>query len=113
MDNSISYRILNTHKNLNNNEDVEITERDDKVLITITKEMPTPAYSVKIREIVKESGYYNIYYDIVPPESDLIQLQVITYKTINLEVDKEQMGAPPYNIILNQWNHTNDETPRP
>lgn len=75
----------------------------DKVLVTITKEFPTPGYSVEVKEILKTQGGYKINLNIVPPDKDSLQLQVITYKILTIEIEKENLGDPPYNFVLGDF----------
>lgn len=71
----------------------------DKMLVTATKMFPTPGYNMGVEKIAKENGEYKIYLDITPPDEDAILPQVITYKTITIEIDKKYLGDAPYNFV--------------
>ena len=65
--------------------------------ISITKEFPTPGYDLEVKEIIeKDKGEFEIILSIIPPREGSILLQVITYKTILIEVDKYYLGDGPY-----------------
>ncbi|HLS54023.1 MAG TPA: hypothetical protein VK031_08620 [Tissierellaceae bacterium] len=102
MQKNIPFKIIESDKKGLGKEAVTLAEDDDKVRLTITKEVQTPAYSVEIEKIVEEDEYFKIYYRVVPPETDTVQLQVMTYKTIDLEINKEDIGDPPYKFVLNE-----------
>lgn len=104
MGNSIAFKTLETVKTYDGEKEIKITENHDKVLISITKQFPTPAYSMDIKKITKEDHCLKIFYDIKPPKEDMVQLQVMTYKTINIEIDKEKIGDPPYKLVLDESN---------
>ncbi len=85
----------------NSQETVIVKEEGDKVLVTITKEFPTPGYSMDVRRILRGSKGYKIQLDISPPKADAILPQVITYKTMTVEIDKEELGqGPPYVFVV-------------
>lgn len=101
---SIPFKTLGVVQSINNQEAIVTTQEDDRVLVTITKEFPTPGYFMTIDRVAREKGGFKIYFDIKPPEPDSIQLQVITYKTITIEIEKDELGEPPYNFILDGYN---------
>lgn len=101
---SIPFKILGTMQSFKGNEEITVIPQDEKVLVTITKEFPTPGYSMEIEDIVKTGNGYKINFNIEGPPKDSIQLQVITYKTITLEIGKEVLGDGPYNFILDGYN---------
>ncbi|MBW4829093.1 MAG: protease complex subunit PrcB family protein [Clostridiaceae bacterium] len=77
-------------------EGIVLKELDDFIEISITKEFPTPGYDMKIKEIIEEDkGKFEIIVSIIPPIKDSILLQVITYKTILIEVDRYHLGNEP------------------
>ena len=49
-----------------------------------------------IDKVAREKDGFKIYFDIQPPKPDSIQLQIITYKTITIEIEKNVLGEPPY-----------------
>lgn len=81
-------------------EGINVKEGKDKITVSITKSLPNPGYNVKIDKITKCKDGYKVHLDIIPPPKDSIQLQVIVYKTITIEIDKEEIVNPPYNFIL-------------
>lgn len=102
MGKDIPFRVLEINKNRGNSDDLAFSESDNKVVVTITREMPTPGYSLDVQRIVKEGDSYQIYFNIKPLEADIVNLQVLTYKTIDLEIDREDIGDSPYKFILNE-----------
>ena len=102
--NTIIFKTLGIVQSYNNQEEIIIKEEPDKLLVTITKEFPTPGYSMTVDKILKERGSYRVYFDITPPPADSVQIQVITYKTLTLEIDKNQLNGGPYNFKLDGFN---------
>lgn len=97
----ISFKTMGIRKNSKDEEAINVQCLKDKVLITITKAFPTPGYSISVDKIQETDEGYRIYLDEVPPLMDSIQLQVVTYKTITLEIDKKELKKPgPYRFIL-------------
>lgn len=99
----ISFNLLGIVQTYSGREGLTTTVENDKVLVTITKEFPTPGYSMEVKEVLKTNGEYRIYLNIIPPSEDSIELQVITYKTITIEINKEDLGNPPYNFVLGDF----------
>lgn len=102
--NTVAFKTLGIVQSYSNQEEIIIKEENDKLLVTITKEFPTPGYSMTVDKILRERGSYRVYFEITPPPADSIQLQVITYKTLTLEIDKTQLNAGPYNFKLDGFN---------
>lgn len=100
----ISFETMGIVQSFNGKEEITVIPQDDKVLLTITKEFPTPGYGMEIKNIVKTRDGFKINFNIENPPKDMIQLQVITYKTISLEMDKKDLGDMPYNFILEGYN---------
>lgn len=102
--NSIAFETLGIVQTFNNQEEIIVTNNDDKVLVTITKQFPTPGYSMSVNKIMKSDKDYKIYFNITPPKPDSIQLQVITYKTLTMEIEKTKLGNPPYKFTFDGYN---------
>lgn len=102
--NTVAFETVGIVQSYNNQEELIVTENRDKVMVTITKSFPTPGYSMDVNKIRKEKEGFRVYIDITPPKPDSIQLQVITYKTLTMEIDKALLGNPPYNFILDGFN---------
>jgi len=96
----ISFNISGMVQSYNNQESIIVKESGDKVLVTLTKEFPTPGYSLGVEKIVHEKDGYQIYLKITPPKEGMMQLQVITYKTITIEIDKKELKQTPYNFTV-------------
>lgn len=93
----ISFNVTGIAQSYNLQESVTIKEDVDNVLVTITKEFPTPGYSMGVEKILRDKNEYKVYLNIIPPREGSIQLQVITYKTMTVEIEKNQLiGASPY-----------------
>jgi len=95
-ENQIEFRVLGTMQTYNNNEEIITKIEESVVKITVTKEFPTPGYSMSVDKIQREGEVYRIYFNITPPDPDMMQAQVITYITISIEIDKSQLGEMPY-----------------
>lgn len=96
--NQVSFTTKGIVQSYNNQETVIVKEVDDKVLVTITKQFSTPGYNLSVDKIVKDDGNkHQIYLDITPPPMGTILPQVITYKTITLEIEATELkGESPY-----------------
>lgn len=99
-ENDISFKILSIVQAYNGQEEMITKVEDEIVKITITKEFPTPGYTLTVDKIQRESDVYRIFFTITPPDPDLMQAQVITYKTITLEIEKSELGEEPYNFVV-------------
>lgn len=106
--NNVSFNVLGVVQSFNNQEEIVVTNDEDKVLVTITKQFPTPGYSMDIMNIVRSNEGYKIILDIRSPGPDMNVIQVITYQTISIEVAKEELGDEPYNFILDGFNKVAD-----
>lgn len=102
--NNIAFETLGIVQTFNNQEEIIVTNNENKILVTITKEFPTPGYTLSVKKILKAGTDYKIYFNITPPKPDSIQLQVITYKTLTMEIEKSKLGNPPYNFTFDGYN---------
>ncbi len=105
--NTIAFNTMGIVQSYNSQEEIIIKEDNENIKVTITKQFPTPGYSMAIDRILREKSGYRIYFDISSPSPDTILPQVITYKTVTLNIDKLQLGGPPYNFILDGFNAIN------
>lgn len=97
----ISFTSKGIVQSYNNQEAVRVKQKDDKVLVTITKEFATPGYLLGIDKIVVDKDKYRVDLDITPPKEDAILPQVITYKTITIEIEENELtGQAPYAFIV-------------
>lgn len=98
----VSFITKGVVQSYNNQEAIIVKQSADKVLVTITKEFGTPGYGLNIDKIVREDeNSYQIYLDITPPKIGMDLLQVITYKTITIEIEEEELrGKRPYTFIV-------------
>lgn len=97
----ISFTSKGIVQSYNNQEAVRVKQKDDKVLVTITKEFATPGYLLGIDKIVVDKDKYRVDLDITPPKEDSILPQVITYKTITIEIEENELtGQAPYAFIV-------------
>lgn len=100
----VAFKTLGIVQTFNGKEEIVVIPQTDKVVVSITKEFPTPGYGMEIEDIIRSEEGYKISFNIQKPPSDSVQLQVIAYKTISLEIDKAELGAMPYNFILEGYN---------
>lgn len=97
---SISFEIKGAAQSYNSRENIVVKEKDSTLLVTVTKEFPTPGYSLGVDKIFREGPNYRIVLDIDEPARDAILPQVITYKTITIEIKKANLKtSPPYKFI--------------
>ena len=97
---SISFNTLGIVDSYCKKEDLVVKTHESKIQVSITKGFPTAGYSLEVSRIENINEGYKIYLKIVPPKVDCMQLQVMTYKTITLEIDKELIGNNPYKFEL-------------
>lgn len=99
----IPFRIVDNNKVYTQiNKQISIKENEEKVTITIYKKLPNPGYSVYIQKITKdEDDRYNIYIKTIPSDKYNMNLQVITFNVITIEIDKKYLTDNSYlfNII--------------
>lgn len=88
----IPFKVVHSTQSYSSKEGLETEITDDKVIIKITKQFSTPGYSMKVDEITKKDEDYIVDLSIIPPKVDAILMQVITYKTIVIEIDKKDIG---------------------
>ncbi|WP_427337854.1 S-layer homology domain-containing protein [Caloranaerobacter sp. DY30410] len=95
---SISFKVIENSRTYSEiKKDIQIEEQDDKVIVTISKQFPNSGYSIEVNKIQKmPDGNYNIYIGIKQPDPKKMYLQVITYCSITIEIDKNDLGNPPY-----------------
>lgn len=93
---TIPFKLSGIVQSYSGNEGITTKDNGDKLIISVTKSFPTPGYNMEVAKIIKFKDEYIIHLDIIPPDNDSIQLQVITYKTITIEVNKKDLGNPPY-----------------
>lgn len=95
----IPFTLLGTIQSYTGEEGIKTKVEDSKVVVTITKMLPTPGYIVKVEKIVKENEEYRVYLSVTPPDPDSIVPQVIVYKIITIEIDESELGEPPYSFV--------------
>lgn len=77
----------------------KVKELNDKVLVTVTVEFPTSGYRFSVDKIAKGvNNVYNIYLNVISPDANGYQLQVITYKSITIEIDKSDLNSDSYSF---------------
>lgn len=93
----VSFTVKGVVQSYNNQESVIVKQEEGKVLVTITKEFSTPGYSLSVDRVVRDKDKYNVFLDITSPEPGSILPQVITYKTITIEIEETELkGQSPY-----------------
>lgn len=102
----ISFQIIDSEQSYDKQEEMTTMIGDEKVTLIITKEFPTPGYSIEIEKIVREKELFRIYFKINQPDPDMIYPQVITYQTLTVEIPKAELGEPPYNFVVEGFRTT-------
>lgn len=87
----VCFEVKGVVQSYNSKENIIIKEKENSILLTITKRFGTPGYSLGIQKIIREDDEYKVLLDIKAPGKDTILPQVITYKTITLEIQKENL----------------------
>lgn len=97
--NELTFKILSISNDMSK-KSTELYYNEDagKVNVFLTLKFNTPGYSLGIEKIVKDGKKITIYPQIIPPKKGSIDLQVITYKTVNIELLKEELGEGPYDF---------------
>ena len=85
---NVPFKVNKIVESYNGKEGIVVEEEKDKVLVSITKQFPTPNFAMAVERIVGNKGQYEIHIITAPPKKN-IQIQVIKYKTIYLEIDKD------------------------
>jgi len=98
--NRINFVTKGVENSYNNREELVTMVNESNVVLSITKQFPTPGYSLLVREILKHGDMFKVYLQIEKPPTDSMQLQVITFKTISIEIDKTELGDGPYNFVV-------------
>ncbi len=93
--NTIPFNLSGIIQAYSGNEGIIIKENSDKIVLSITKSFPTPGYNMEVEKITRGEDNYKIHLNITPPPKDSEQLQVITFKTITIEINKKHI-TPPY-----------------
>ncbi len=104
INNCIPFQIVKSQKSYNNKECISVEELKDKVIVNITKALPTSGYCMNAYKISKASnGEHNIYLRISKPDINMNVLQVITYYTISIEIQKKYLDNDKYifNLVSN------------
>ncbi len=89
----IPFKVIDSFQKSSNREGVEVDTTEDKVILQITKQFATPGYSMDVDEVLKENDECIVSLSVKPPKVDAMLMQVITYKTIVIEMDKEKLGT--------------------
>lgn len=106
--NDVSFKKIGVVESYDNQEGIVVTNLKDKILVSITKRFSTPGHSMDVTRISKTKEGYRIKFDIRDPEQEVGLIQVITYKTLKLEIPKEELDNTPYIFILEGYNKIPD-----
>lgn len=81
-------------------EGLNIIETEYTIIVNICQSFSTPGYSMGVSKVVREDGIFRIYLSIISPKPNAILPQVITYKRVAIQMDKKDLGGPPYKFKL-------------
>ncbi|HSH35773.1 S-layer homology domain-containing protein [Schnuerera sp.] len=95
----IPFKQLKIEDSYNGKEGIVVKEEKGKIFLAITKRFSTPGYAMAVEKIIYKDGEYKVHLIVVPPKKNAILPQVIKYRTINLEIDKDDIGKPPYDFV--------------
>ncbi len=96
----LDFRTLGVTQNYTNQEEITIRVAENVVTLVVTKEFPTPGYTISVKSILRENNHFKVYFKITPPDPGTILPQVITYKTITIEMDRKELGEAPYDFVV-------------
>lgn len=96
----INFQIISTKTLLNATESIFVSPQSDKLLVTIIKKVPNPAYNLSVNSIssTKNSSYL-IKLNLIAPRNNIVCTQVISYKSITVALDKKHIQTP-YNFKI-------------
>ena len=98
--NKINFITKSVESSYNNKEEIITTIGDTDVVLAITKQFPNPGYTLSVKEVLKQGDKFKVYLESKKPPADSIQLQVITFKTIQIQMQKSDLGGGPYNFVV-------------
>jgi hypothetical protein len=98
--NKINFVTKSVDNSYNSKEELLTIINGENVTLSITKQFLTPGYSLSVKGIQKSGDIFKVYLQTKKPPADSIQLQVITYKTILIEIPKAELGEGPYNFVV-------------
>ncbi len=76
---------------------ITTSQSSNKIKVAITKEFPTSGYNFTVNRVEKYAhGKYKIHVDIKSPAPNSILLQVMSYKTITIELDRNLIDRGDY-----------------
>ena len=95
---NIPFNVIGSYQNYSNTvEGVQVEDLNKTVTVNITRMFSTPGYSMEVKKVLGQiGGEYRISVSVTPPKEDAILPQVITYKTISIEIDKNYLENTPY-----------------
>ncbi|MCD5413935.1 MAG: S-layer homology domain-containing protein [Clostridiales bacterium] len=83
-------------------EGLQITEKDDVIIITVVQRFNTSGYQIEVSNIVKlADSKYGININIVRPNPNHMVLQVISFVRTTIEVDKNHVDSDYIFEVLN------------
>ncbi|WIV12247.1 S-layer homology domain-containing protein [Proteiniborus sp. MB09-C3] len=83
------------------NNQVTAKQSGGKAIVTVTKEFPTSGYNLTVKRVEKYAyGKYKIHVDVKAPAPNSILLQVITYKSITIEIDRKLLDSGNYTFEM-------------
>lgn len=95
---SIPFKVKNVDQVYSGATEGLILDENDKYYeVNIVECFPTPGYSMGVDDVVVQNDKdVIIYLNIVPPKEGSILPQVLTYKTMTIELDKSYLKEGPY-----------------
>lgn len=99
---NIPFNVIGSSQNYSSTvEGVQVEDLNKTVTVSITRMFSTPGYSMEVKKVLGQiGGEYRVSVSITPPKEGTILPQVITYKTISIEIDKNYLENPPYKFKL-------------
>ena len=95
---NIPFNVIGSSQNYSSTvEGVQVEDLNKTVTVSITRMFSTPGYSMEVKKVLGQiGGEYRISVSVTPPREDAILPQVITYRTISIEIDKNYLENTPY-----------------
>ncbi|KGG80980.1 hypothetical protein Y919_03135 [Caloranaerobacter azorensis H53214] len=93
------------------NRKISVKNNDDKIIVTIYEKLPNPGYNVAVEKIIRsKEGKYDIYIEVESSNKYEMNLQVITFNVLSIEIDKKYIADDSYSFnVIGGLNNQNNK----
>ncbi len=94
-DDLIPFKVIDTiTEHTEQREGLFVTEKDEKIIVTIVQRFNTSGYRLEVANIVKlDDSKYGINTNVIRPNPKYMVLQVISFVRTTIEIDKEHLES--------------------